>query len=78
MAPELIRAKSRGYDTQIDIWSYGILALELANGEPPNLAKQNAEIMSAIMRSPSPELEGDRWSDEFKDFVNQCLTKDPD
>lgn len=39
MAPELIRGKRVGYDTSIDIWSYGILAVELANGDPPNINK---------------------------------------
>lgn len=35
MAPELIQGK-RKYDASIDIWSYGIYAFELANGEPPH------------------------------------------
>ena len=34
MAPELIRGERR-YDTKIDIWSFGIFAYELAEGDPP-------------------------------------------
>ena len=42
-APELIRENS-SYDIKVDIWSFGIFALELANGEPPY-----SSITSAIV-----------------------------
>ena len=34
MAPEIITGKHL-YDNKIDIWSFGIFVIELANGEPP-------------------------------------------
>ena len=37
MAPELVKSSAKGYDTAIDIWSFGILAIELAEGDPPKL-----------------------------------------
>jgi serine/threonine protein kinase len=40
MAPELIRGKN-AYDTSVDIWSFGIFVIELANGDPPNFAEKD-------------------------------------
>lgn len=74
MAPELVRSKS--YDTSIDIWSFGILAVEMANGAPPNLKKPDALILRHILKGPAPTLDS-RWSPTFQDFVNLCLIKDP-
>jgi len=75
MAPELIKGERR-YDTKIDIWSYGIFAMELANGDPPYISEpQHRVIMNIVKRSPPPLDE--RWSSVFQDFVNKTLIKDP-
>ena len=77
MAPELIRGRTAGYDVSIDIWSFGILAIELANGDPPNLGKSQPAIISNILNGPPPTLEDDSWSEEYREFVSQCLVKNP-
>jgi len=75
MAPEVSTGSK--YDYKADIWSLGIVALEMAEGLPP-LANQHpvrALFLSASLAAPS--LQGATWSPAFHDFLELCLAKVP-
>lgn len=76
MAPELI-AGERRYDTKVDIWSVGVFAMELADGNPPYIEEQMAKVVRLILKNETPPFTSTRWSADFQDFVNKCMIRDP-
>ena len=75
MAPEL--AIGMDYGTSVDIWSLGIVAIELAEGQPPHMGENFRRVLYLIATNESPKLDDSKkWSSIFHDFVNQCLIKD--
>eukprot|EP01103_Thecamoeba_quadrilineata_P018500 TRINITY_DN705_c1_g2_i1.p1 TRINITY_DN705_c1_g2~~TRINITY_DN705_c1_g2_i1.p1 ORF type:complete len:1406 (-),score=421.12 TRINITY_DN705_c1_g2_i1:138-4355(-) len=79
MAPEVIdnAGELTPYDHKSDIWSTGILALELAECKPPLSDVNPMRALMHISRNPSPKLQNpESWSPSFSSFLSEALEKD--
>lgn len=75
MAPELIRGMD--YGTGVDIWSLGILAIEMAELQPPYLELPPLRALFLIATQGTPSLKSpEMWSDQFKSFLAAALDVD--
>ncbi|CAJ0578464.1 unnamed protein product, partial [Mesorhabditis spiculigera] len=87
MAPELITAMEDGhYTTKVDVWALGITCIELAETRPPLYSMNAMAALYQIAMNPPPTLEKidptlhssrEPWSEDFVDFLKQCLIKEP-
>jgi serine/threonine protein kinase len=78
MAPEVMEMNPSGYDFKADIWSLGITALELALGSAPYSKFPPMKIIYMTLTQEPPNLpKGDKFSKNFRNFLECCLQKDP-
>jgi len=75
MAPELI--KGQDYATKVDVWSLGILLMEMMEGEPPYMDHPPLKALFLITTKGIPPLQDkDKWPDDLLSFYHKCLEKD--
>lgn len=77
MAPEII--KQQPYGELVDIWSLGIMTIEMVEGEPPYLEEEPLKALYLIATHGTPDLQDpESVSTELKDFLSQALQLDPE
>lgn len=76
LSPEIITRKA--YDTKTDIWSLGILIIEMLEGAPPYLDEAPLKAIYLIASRGKPSINYSKLSPQLADFLDKCLTIDPD
>ncbi|KAI1234692.1 Serine/threonine-protein kinase PAK 1, partial [Lamprotornis superbus] len=76
VAPEIVKRKE--YDTQVDIWALGIVAIEMLEGEPPYFRESPVQAQRLIAQNRYPPLRmPSKMSVLFHAFLHSCLDTDP-
>ncbi|KAM8920978.1 serine/threonine-protein kinase PAK 6 [Pelodytes ibericus] len=75
MAPEVIMRSS--YGTEVDIWSLGIMVIEMVDGEPPYFSDSPVQAMKMLRDSPPPKLRNShKVSPILRDFLERMLVRE--
>ncbi|KAJ3319667.1 Protein kinase [Boothiomyces sp. JEL0866] len=74
MAPEVIKHKGKGYCNKIDVWSFGIVIVEMVDGQPPYMEEDFVRAIYLIVTNGAPKIKNiEKFSPELQDLLHRCL-----
>ncbi|CAH8855406.1 unnamed protein product [Trichobilharzia szidati] len=76
MAPEVV-SKTANYGPKIDIWSLGIMIIEMLDGEPPYMNEPPLKAIYLIQTMGKPKPKTKCLHPMLQDFLDKCLVVDP-
>lgn len=75
MSPEVISRLP--YGPEVDIWSLGIMLIEMVDGEPPFFNEPPLQAMRRIRDMPPSKLKNQKVSPQLQGFLYKMLVRDP-
>jgi len=80
-APEVYGFRNKGYSVQADIWSFGILLVEVVTMKPAFSNLKSFEIPEKVIGGALPEMPNPNTVDKellpVFDLIRRCLVVDP-
>lgn len=76
MSPEVISRLP--YGPEVDVWSLGIMVIEMVDGEPPFFNEPPLQAMRRIREMPPPRLKNaHKVTGKLQAFLDRMLVRDP-